>query len=79
MSVISAGMVVTATGSYELRATPSRMEDPQFVVLRRESEEKEPGGHFAVPDQANCYAEVADDSLADVWAAKPELGQTKAA
>ena len=61
MSVISAGMVVTATGSYELRATPSRMEDPQFVVLRRESEEKEPGGHFAVPDQANCYAEVAGD------------------
>lgn len=79
MLVISAGMVVTATGSYEPRATPSRRETPYYVVLRRESEEKEPGGHSAVPDRANCYAEVADGLLADVWAVKPELGQTKAA
>ena len=66
-SVIAAGMLVTAADGYELKATPS----PMGVVLRRESEEKEPGEHFAVLDQANCYAEVADGSLADVWAAKP--------
>jgi hypothetical protein len=40
------------------------------VVLRRESEKKEPGGHFEALDRANCYAEVPDGSLADVWAVK---------
>jgi hypothetical protein len=49
------------------------------VELRRESEEKEPGEQFAILDQANCYAEVPDGSLAGVWAAKLELEQTRAA
>jgi hypothetical protein len=48
-------------------------------MLRRESEKKEPGGHFAALDRANCYAEVADGSLADVWAVKLELGLMLAA
>ena len=45
----------------------------------RVSEEKGSHGHLAVPDPANCYAEVADGSLADVWVVKPELEQMKAA
>jgi hypothetical protein len=48
-------------------------------MLRRESEKKEPGGHFAALDQANCYAEVPDGSLADFWAVKLELELTLAA
>jgi hypothetical protein len=49
------------------------------VELRRESEEKEPGEQFAILDQANCYAEVPDGSLAGVWAVKLELVQMTAA
>ena len=48
------------------------------MELRRESEEKELGEHFAVLDQANCYAEVPNGSLAGAWAVKLELGQMTA-
>ena len=48
------------------------------MELRRESEEKQLGEHFAVLDQANCSAEVQDGSLADVWAVKLELEQMTA-
>lgn len=43
------------------------------MELKRESEKKQLGEHFAVLDQANCYAEVPGGSLADVSAVKLEL------
>ena len=48
------------------------------MELRHESEEKELGEHFAVLDQANCYAEVPNGSLAGAWAVKLELEQMTA-
>lgn len=74
MSVIAvAGMKTAATDGCELMATPNQRESPYWVALRHESEKKEPGGHFAALDQANCYAEVPGGSLADVSAVKLEL------
>lgn len=79
MSVIAAGTMSTGTGGNELRATATQMETPFEVMRRRESEEKEPDEHFAVLDKANCYAEVPDGSLADVWAVRLERERMLAA
>jgi len=79
MSVIAAGMTMTVTDGYESMATPSRREILCWVVLMRVSEVKGPHGHLAIPDLANCYAEVADGSLGDDWVVKPGLEQMKAA